>query len=406
MYDLVVIGGGAAGMMGAIAAAENGGRVLLIEKNANLGKKVLATGNGRCNISNRNINEKRYHGSVSRLFNDVYSKLDIDQTEKFFGSLGVELKEENNGRLFPTTDKASTVVEAMRLRLEALDVKVCSGFAVKDITHEGSWKTVLADGKEIMSRALLLATGGKAAHTLGSSGDGLFWAMKLGHKPTPIFAALVAMETEEEFVKNVMGVKLGVIASSFVDGVERRSQKGDMLFTHYGVSGPAVMGLAGSLSPYIGEAKTTLTINLLPEYDTRYLDSFLQQSFANSPKKQLGSILSELLPLKLAKECVSLLRLAERNVSEISKTERKSIVDLLQHFPLTVRKVRPLKEAQVTSGGIPVDEVTAQLESRVHSGLYFAGEILDIDGDSGGYNLQWAWSSGYIAGKAAIEEMR
>ncbi len=406
MYDLVIIGAGPAGMMAAIAAAESGGKVLLVEKNPGLGKKILVTGNGRCNISNRKVDETRYHGSINRIFNDVYPRFDNLATEKFFEDLGVKLKEENSGRLFPTTDKATTVVEALSNKLHALGVKICSGYAVKNVSHEDNWETELASGEKIHSRTLLLATGGKAAHALGSSGDGLFWAMKLGHKPTPIYAALVALETEEAFVKDVMGVKLAVIATSFADGVELRQRQGDMLFTHYGVSGPAVMGLAGSVAPYIGKGKVTLSINLVPEQSAKTLDAWLLESFAESPKKQLANVLADILPLKLAKKCAELLHLATKNVSEISKTERKELLELLQKFPLTVSKVRPLKEAQVTSGGIPVDEVTARLESRVQKGLFFAGEILDIDGDSGGFNLQWAWSSGYVAGKAAIEEAK
>lgn len=398
MYDLAVIGGGPAGMMTAIFAARTGAKVAIFEKNAALGLKILATGNGRCNISNSNITKDRYHGSVVSYFDHIYESFDVGQTKDFFSDLGVKLKEEDRGRLFPVSDKASQVVAALVEELSKLDVSVIVGTTVKGISHDRVW-VVSTEDQDYKAKAVVLTTGGKAAHRLGSSGDGLFWALNLGHKPTEIYAALVPMETKESFVKEVMGVKMKVSAQAMIDGKLIRTAAGDMLFTHYGISGPAVMGLSGAIAPYIGSREATVSLDFFPQLTKKELEDIIYTSIQRNQKKHLPSILGDLVPVKLAKVISTMLSLDKKSLSEISKTERALIVGSLKSFILTPSKIRPLKEAQVTSGGIPAEEVSSNLESQKAGDLYFAGEILDIDGDSGGFNLQWAWSSGAFLGK-------
>jgi predicted Rossmann fold flavoprotein len=398
MYDVVVIGGGPAGMMSAIFASENGANVLLIEKNSRLGTKLLATGNGRCNISNRNISRDRYHGTFSEGFDAIYRQFDLKSTTDFFREIGVDFKEENSGRLFPTTDKASSVLNALEKKLTDNNVHILVNTVVTDLRHTDFWQVVISDSVTECKK-VIVTTGGKAAHKLGSSGDGLFWSTKLRHTPTKLYAALVPLETEESYVSEAMGVKMTVKAAALVDGKVVAIRSGDMLFTHYGVSGPAVMGLSGYIAPYVDNRSVHLEINLLPEMTIQEIDSWLVAKLLDSPKKKVATILEEKIPSKLAKIFAKELLLEHKNASEVSKNDRKQIVETLSSLSLTVTKVRPLKEAQVTSGGINFLEVNERLESRYNSGLYFAGEILDIDGDSGGFNLQWAWSSGYVAGK-------
>lgn len=405
MYDVIVIGGGPAGMMAAIFAARSGAKVAIVEKNDRLGLKVLATGNGRCNISNSEVTSSRYYGSVVSIFDVVYKQFDNVQTRAFFRDLEVELKEEDRGRLFPVTDKASTVVNALTKAIENAGVEVLTRSTVVEVVHGTEWRVKLGE-KELKARQIVIATGGKAAHRLGSSGDGLFWAKKLGHTVTPIYAALVPIETEEAYVSDVMGVKLNVLASAFVEGKVLRKQAGDMLFTHYGLSGPSVMALAGTLAPFVGNKKTEIQANMLPGLTRPALELKLLEIFQANPKKKVSNLLDSLLPAKLAKLVVRLAHLESKNASEVSKAERNNLIEQMQSFTLTVKKIRPLRDAQVTSGGIPVSEVTADLESKLVKGLYFVGEVLDIDGDSGGFNLQWAWSSGAVVGQVVARSQK
>ena len=405
-FDILVIGGGAAGMMAAISSAsEPGIKVAIIEKNTGLGKKVLATGNGRCNVSNTQVDVERYHGSVTEYFDTVFGSFDNKKTEEFFNTLGVNFKEENNGRLFPTTNKASTIVAALENDLIKKNVSIFNNLIVKNIFQENLLWHIVTEEKTFLAKKIILATGGKAAFRLGSSGDGLFWSLKLGHQPTSIYASLVPIETKETIVKDLMGIKLLVKASAIINDKVLREIKGDILFTHYGVSGPAAMGIAGAFAPNIENENCQISLNFFPDMSSRVLDEKITKIISDNPRKKIAGVLSEILPDKFAKKFSDNLGYQEKNVAELSKRERLEIVNNLTNFVLTPSKIRPLKEAQVTAGGISVSEIYTTLESKKVPGLYFVGEILDIDGDSGGYNLQWAWSSGYYAGKNAVKSL-
>ncbi|MEI6266793.1 MAG: NAD(P)/FAD-dependent oxidoreductase [bacterium] len=402
MRDVIVIGSGPSGIFAAIAAANSGSKVLLIEKNNLIGRKILATGNGRCNLTNETISADNYHGSVSNISMDIIGRFNQIQTIKYFNGLGVVTKKEDRGRIFPATNQASTIVTSLSEELKHCGVKVLLDSTVKNIEVTDNYVVFLENGTKFESKTLILATGGRAAHQFGSSGDGLFWAKKLGHNITEIYAALTPIEIEESFISKIMGVKFPVTISATVRDEPLIQRSGDIIFTHFGISGPAAMSIAGIVAPKIGKEVIKLSIDLIPNMSEEELDKMLLEQIEKYPKKSAGNIIAGVLPKSVAELIASISKLKDnQNASEISRIQRLTIINNIKFFSLTVKSVRPLKEAQVTSGGIPLSDIDGTLQSRIIPKLYFAGEILDIDGDSGGYNLQWAWSSGKIAGEYA-----
>jgi hypothetical protein len=405
VFDVIVIGAGPAGIFAAITAAKTGSKVLLIEKNDQIGRKILATGNGRCNITNRNATVENYHGATKEFVGSVLNRYSSGTTIQYFESLGLMLKEEDKGRMFPRTNQASSVVEILKIELDKQNIDVLLNTTVKSIRKEGNWFVCLENGQIFSSKSLVLTTGGKAAYQLGSSGDGLHWSETLGHTLIPIAAALVPIDTIETWPTKVQGVKIEGTASAIVNGKTLSTKHGDILFTHYGLSGPAIMALAGSISRSSGDVKAEIMIDIFPEYTFDELSTKITLMLANSGKKSVKNSLIGVLPTSLLELLLDLVGIdSDRRAAEMPKAQRLDFITLLKELKLTVKSVRSLKEAQVSSGGINTNEVDPiTLSSNVTSGLYFAGEILDVDGASGGYNLQWAWSSGFVAGEAAAK---
>jgi predicted Rossmann fold flavoprotein len=399
-YDIAVIGAGPAGIMAAIFAAKNGAKVVLIEKNDKIGRKILATGNGRCNLTNKNIDINRYHSQNVKFAEPIFASFDQFETMKFFENLGLIIKEEDHGRIFPSTNQASSVVNALLAELEKLGIQIRTNFIVKKIEKTFSWEIFNDTDKKIIAKRVILTTGGRAAHQFGSSGDGLFWAKNFGHTIIPIHAALVPIEVTEPWVKELMGIKLTSRVRLIANDKTILERKGDLIFTHFGISGPAVMGLAREVDPL---QKVKVSIDLLPGMSKEKLDSLIESQIKTNNKKLISSIITGFLPKNIVPRVLLLADVADRKAAELSKIDRRNIVNTLKDFQLSVNKVRPLKEAQVTAGGISTTEIRETLESKLVPGLYFAGEILDIDGDSGGFNLQWAWSSGKVAGENAVK---
>jgi hypothetical protein len=398
-YDIAIVGAGPSGILAAISAAEHHASVILLDKNKHIGRKILATGNGRCNITNRDINTSRYHGKSPKFVETVFDQLTGQQTQVFFESIGVILKEEDCGRLFPRTNQASTVVDALEHKLLDLRVDVRTNFNVKGIQNKNGWEVIPENGqKAIHSQKIIITTGGRAAHQFGSSGDGLFWLKNLGHTIEPIYASLVPLETMETWPNDIQGLKIKARVYSIVNNKKVTEKNGDLLFTHYGLSGPAIMGIARDLSD---EKKNNFVeIDLIPDFDNKKLLEKINLIFEQSGSKSILNNLLGFLPRNLLIQALKRNNL-DQNIksAETSRAQRQEIVRALKCLRLKVKKLRPLKEAQVTRGGIDTSEVdNHSLESLLFPGLYFAGEILDIDADSGGYNLQWAWSSGYVAG--------
>lgn len=400
-YDTAIIGAGPAGMMAAITASNDNKHVVLIDKNPQLGKKLLVTGNGRCNLTNKNLSIDRYHASDINFVKTVLNQFDQNATIDFFQNLGLVLKEEDNGRIFPRNNQASSVVEILRRKLIKNDVEIALSKEVVKIEKTNAWNISLSCGEIYHSDKLIIATGGRAAHHFGSTGDGLHWAQKLGHSLTMTHAALVPIETVEVWTKDIQGVKVEArVWATNADKIICESS-GDLLFTSYGVSGPSVMALAGHIAPLLKTSKIVFHIDLFPEMTEDQLDLIIQRIIKNDKTQLLKEALIGLLPNAMIPVIIMLAEIDENvRVENISKDAHQNLIRCLKDLKLTVSKLRPYKEAQVTAGGVSFNEIEPKsMQSKLHDTLCFAGEIMDVYGDSGGFNLQWAWSSGYAAGK-------
>ena len=402
-YDIAIIGAGPSGIMAAISARQNGASVILIEKNDAIGRKILATGNGRCNITNKLTAVKNYHGANPGFIGSVLSQFDQFKTINYFEALGLILKEEDRGRMFPRTNQATSVVDILKHELTRLKVEVKLNAEVKKIENKSGWEITLLDASIINSDKLILTTGGKAAHQFGSSGDGHFWVKNLGHRVVDIYAALVALETKESWVRDLQGLKVEATANFFVDDKIISKRSGDLIFTHFGLSGPAIMSQARFVAPFVNDNNVKVELDFMADQSASELDAVISKIFNASGSKVVKNALVGLLPAKLITTVLSQSDIdAETKTAIISKEQRNRIVKNLKSLTLNISKLRPLKEAQVTRGGVSTDEIDVEtLESKKIKGLYFAGEVMDVDGDSGGFNLQWAWSTGYIAGQSA-----
>ena len=407
MKKIIVIGAGPAGMMAAIKAAENGADVTILEKMKRPGKKMLITGKGRCNITNAaTVPEiiKNIQGNGRFLFSSMKA-FDNRAVIDFFEEQGVATKVERGQRVFPVSDKAQDVVEAMVSRLHELGVKVETDSAVKDVLVEaGRVKGVrLKSGAIHKADAVILAVGGASYPGTGSSGDGYAMAETLGHTIVPVRPSLVPLTTEEEWVQEVQGLSLrNVRAELLVDGKTELSLFGEMMFTHYGVTGPVILSMSRTASGYLlaGSHFLELSLNLKPALSEEKLEARLQRDFEKYQRKELKNGLVDLLPHKLIEPVLDAAYLAsDKPVHQVTVEERKRLVHTLQHLVLTISGTRPLAEAIVTAGGVSVKEIDPRsMESKLVKGFYLAGEVVDVDAFTGGYNLQAAFSMGAAAG--------
>jgi hypothetical protein len=409
MEKIIVVGGGAAGLMAAVKAAENGAEVLLLEKMNHVGKKMLITGKGRCNITNTaQIPEliKNITGNGAFL-NSTIRAFDNEDVIAFFNGLGLSTKVERGGRIFPESDKAADVVGSMLRALHRLGVKievnqVIDHILVKDGTVCGvKTKT----GKIYEGNAVILATGGASYPGTGSTGDGYAMAKNLGHSIVPIKPSLVPLEAKESWIKSVQGLSLkNVKVTALADGEKIGEDFGEMLFTHFGVSGPIILSLSRVVTEHLQKGeKVELSINLKPALTPEVLDKRIQRDFEKFIRKQIKNSLHELLPAKLIDVMIGLASLEpDKEIHQITKEERLRLVNAIEHLTFTVTKTRPIAEAIVTAGGIEVKEINPKtMESKLVKHLYFAGEVIDIDGYTGGFNLQAAFSTGAAAGQYA-----
>ncbi|MDD2234019.1 MAG: NAD(P)/FAD-dependent oxidoreductase [Desulfitobacteriaceae bacterium] len=407
--QLIVIGGGAAGMMAAGQAALMGVEVLLLEKKGTLGRKIALSGKGRCNLTNEeNITEFiRHYPGNGRFLQGVLREFDNVRLRRFFADLGVETKVERGGRVFPVSDNAGIIVKVLEKFLHQAKVKIRTGTTVEEILAEnGRIKGVrLADGETLPARAVIVCTGGSSYPATGSTGDGFNFARKLGHQVTPLRSALVPLRTAEDWVKDVQGLALrNVEACLLVAGKKQASEFGEMLFTHFGVSGPIILTLSRLAGEALGKGQAVrLEINLKPVLSPDKLDIRLQRDFQACSNKQFKNSLNELLPKSLIPVIIRLSGInPEQVIHQITRDERKKLGQLLQGLPLTVTSTLPLAAAIVTAGGVEVKEINPKtMASKIIDGLYWAGEVVDVDGVTGGYNLQAAFAMGYRAGRAA-----
>ena len=359
--------------MAAITASENGKSVVLVEKNAQVGRKLLSTGNGRCNLTNTDHSVEHYHGATPEFVETVIGQFDQTATMQFFRDLGLILKVEDEGRVFPRTNQASSVVEVLKRRLALNNVDVALNAQVIAIERSAVWRISLAGGEELESDDLIIATGGKAAHHLGSTGDGLFWARRLGHTLTPTYAALVPIETVETWHREIQGVKVEARVWATTDGRMISEATGDLLFTSYGVSGPSVMAVAGGIAPLLKTSEVVLHIDLFPEMNQEQLYQTVLGILERAGATPIRDALVGLLPANLIRVVLRLAAVDElQQAYGISKQQRLGLVRILRDMTLTVSKLRPFKEAQVTAGGVSAEEIDPQtLQSRLVNGLLF-----------------------------------
>ncbi len=408
MGKVIVIGGGAAGMMAAIWAARNGQKVMLLEQNEKLGKKLYITGKGRCNITNDCETEDLLNNVIrnSKFLYSAFYAFDSQKVIDFFKEQGLAVKTERGGRVFPQSDHSSDVIRTLQKVLQQEKVKVQLHAKVTDILVVGSdRKSVsgvqLFDGTVLKAEKVIIATGGKSYVSTGSAGDGYRFAESLGHTVSECRPALVPFETAENWVKDLQGLSLRNVTVSIRKGKKLIFEEfGEMLFTHFGVSGPLLISASSIVNDYIEDMPLTMEIDLKPALTEEQLDKRVLRDFEENQNRQFKNALSKLFPAKLIPVIISLSGIdAEEKVNMISREKRMGFVKLMKHFPLTLQKFRGFNEAIITRGGVSTREVNpSTMESKLVSGLYFAGEVLDLDALTGGFNLQIAWSTGYLAG--------
>ncbi|KAB3530573.1 NAD(P)/FAD-dependent oxidoreductase [Alkaliphilus serpentinus] len=404
---VLIIGGGAAGLTAAIAAARNKAEVMILEASDRVGRKILATGNGRCNLTNVNMDIKRFHGENVKFAKGPLKQFDVDQVINLFEFLGISCKVEDGGKVYPYSDQASSVLDVLRYQLQALGVEERCNSKVKGIKpSKGGFKVILEDDTTIHGNKVIVATGGMASPQLGSDGSGYNLLKALGHSIIEPFPALIQLKLEAKFLKGISGVKFVGEASIEIDDKALRIEGGEILFTDYGISGPPILQLSRLASEGLMTGKIPyITLDLFPQLTKEELYANLKLRLAYQPERPLdfsfiGLINKKLIPVVLKEANLSS---PTKPSVQVKDQEIRRLVELLKGWRLKVNGTQAWKHAQVTAGGIKVDEVDPRtMESRLIQGLYIAGEILDIDGDCGGFNLQWAWSTGYIAGEAAI----
>ena len=414
MNRVIVIGAGAAGLMAAISAAETGAKVSLLEKMPSPGRKILVTGKGRCNFTNRCelADFPKYFPNNGLFLYSALRAFDNQDLIDFFASRGVQSKVERGGRLFPVSDKAADIVAALVKAAAGAGVQILTGRTVQSVKTYNDRVTGVVYGTEMVSAdAVVLATGGLSYPGTGSTGDGYRMAKELGHTVTPLAPALVPLETVENWVRELQGLSLkNVEATVRINERKVDSEFGEMMFTHFGLSGPIILSLSQAVSKALKQSprpEIVVDINLKPALTAETLDKRLQRDFAAFVRKQFKNSLGDLLPAKMIPVIIQQSGiLPEKPVHQITREERLRLVTLFQNLRCTIRGTRPVAEAVVTAGGVEVKEIQPKtMESKLVRGLFFAGEIMDVDGYTGGFNLQAAFSTGFVAGRSAAKSM-
>ena len=407
MSKVLIIGGGAAGMMAAVTAAGNGHDVYVYEKNEKLGKKIFITGKGRCNVTNAGTMEELFASVISNpkfLYSAFYG-FNNEQTMDFFENLGVRLKIERGNRVFPVSDHSSDIIRGLEKEMERLGVNIFLNSEVSELIINDGEITglLLKSGKRITADAVIVATGGISYVSTGSTGDGYRFAESSGHRLTECLPSLVPMEVKEWYAKELQGLSLKNVTAAIYDGKKKLSEEfGEMLFTHYGVSGPIIISASSYIGKKLQKKELKLVIDLKPALDPDQLDQRILRDFEENKNRQFKNSADRLFPAKLTPVMIELSDISpEKRVHDITREERRHFVELIKHFEMTLTGLRGYNEAIITKGGVSVKDIDpGTMESKRVKGLYFAGEVLDLDALTGGYNLQIAWSTGYAAGNS------
>ena len=402
--EIAVIGGGASGLMAAITAKKSGKEVIILERKDRILKKVLITGNGRCNITNVNANISNYFGKNISSVENILNRFTPQDTMDFFYGLGIVCNEENRGKVYPLSGQASSVVDALRFEAEKLGIKIETEFYVRKIEKDGfKFKIYSEDRKKIEAGRVILAAGGQSYPELGSNGSGFELAKELGHSVTKLSPSIVQLKTEKNQVKGLQGIKTDVAVTAYGDNKKICTYDGELLFTDYGISGNVVFNISFVMPLY---KDVEFEIDFMEKFDYNELYEMLKERkrilshltmenyFNGMINKKLGQFLSK----------VSGIEKLSKPVKDLNDSDIRKLCTVLKKYRVKILETTGFKNAQVTAGGVSLDEVNTEiLESKIVKGLYFSGEVLDVYGECGGFNLQWAWASGHIAGENAAK---
>ena len=395
--NVCVIGGGAAGMLAALTAAENGHRVLLLERQSRVGRKLLATGNGRCNLSNYHVSSAHYHGGAG--FCDfALSQFDVGETLQYFASLGLLTVSEASGRIYPMSNMAGSVLDVLRYALERPEIDLQTGQTVTAVRKMPEGFSVKTETDTFSARCLILAAGGAAGSKVGGGMDGYRLAKSLGHHRTALYPSLVQLKTDPTYPRALKGVKAQCGISICRGSQVLARNSGEVLFTEYGVSGPAIFDLSRSVSA--GGSDLTCLLNFFPDWEEAEVLHWLSQRQAAMAAHEASTLLTGSCHTRLGQMICKSAGFTNQRAAGLTRDDLRRIARQATHFALPITGTCGFDQAQVTAGGLDTSEFDPRtLQSRLVPGLYACGELLDIDGDCGGYNLQWAWSSGRLAGK-------
>lgn len=411
-YDVAVAGGGPAGMMVAGRASELGAKVILIEKNESLGKKLLITGGGRCNITNAEYDTRKFlekfKGDGKFLFS-AFSQFGVKETLEFFHKLGVKTKIEDEQRVFPVSDNAKTVFDALLEYMRLHKVEIILNSPISDILISRDDKNKISgvklkNGKEIFARKVIIATGGTSRPETGSTGDGFTWLRKIGHKITTPTASLVPVAVKDAWVKKLAGLSLiDIKITTFQNGVKQETDKGKILFTHFGLSGSSILNMSRNIGELLKYGEVIISIDIFPSLDHGMLNAKLQEIFKEQNNKKLKKSLNSILPSSLVSAIMELSKInPDIQCNNVTREERLMLVNILKNIPIHADKLLGSDKAIVSSGGVSLDEIDFKtMSSRFFPNLYLVGDILNIDRPSGGYSLQISWTTGFVAGNSS-----
>jgi hypothetical protein len=403
---IIIAGGGPAGIFAALSAAQLLDDILILDGNIKLCRKLSITGNGRCNITNRNLSADNYHGSNSKFVNNVFSRFSNEDLLEWFRDLGCEFKEEEKGRIYPVTDQAATIVDILLEQLELKKIRCLKRTPVASVERrtDGAFVVRTRTGRTFSSSSLIIATGGPTYPQLGSTGDGFSLAERLGHTIVPPLPCLVGFQIYDKALFDLQGVQARAAVTAWQNRRVVASVEDEVMFTSYGLSGPALFDISSLIIRDLTPDNTYLVLNFFPDRSQEEVRERFSQICQAHPERRVANSLMGLLPKKLSQVLMANLLHLDLSMpaGNISKKVRRDIVEVLTNLKVSVKAPRPFSEAQVTSGGVSTDTIDPRtMSSKICPGLFFAGEVLDINGDCGGYNLQFAFSSGWLAGLSA-----